>query len=104
MYDELATDGNKARLTFKHLGGGMVFRNDGPGKSFQIAGGDRKFVPAQAEIDGDAVIVWSDAVPKPAAVRCAWADDPVCTLYNKDGLPASPFRTDDWPVKTSGKR
>jgi sialate O-acetylesterase len=69
-------------------------------QQFIIAGADRKFVPAEAAIDGDSVLVWSDKVTEPAAVRYAWLCNPEgCNLYNKEGLPASPFRTDTWPWK-----
>jgi sialate O-acetylesterase len=71
---------------------------------FAIAGLDQKFVWAEAKIDGDTVMVWSDQAPQPVAVRYAWADNPVCNLYNKAGLPASPFRTDDWPGATKDKQ
>lgn len=64
---------------------------------FMIAGEDRKFVWADAKVQGKQVIVWSDEVPDPKAVRYGWATNPVSTLYNAAGLPASPFRTDDWP-------
>ena len=63
---------------------------------FTIAGADKKFHNAKAEIKGDLVAVWSDAVEKPVAVRFGWANYPVVNLWNKDGLPASPFRTDDF--------
>ncbi len=67
-------------------------------RTFQIAGADRKFVPAEASIDGDSVLVWNDKVAAPAAARYAWLCNPEgCNLYNKEGLPASPFRTDSWP-------
>ncbi|MBU4211481.1 MAG: hypothetical protein KKD33_02740 [Verrucomicrobia bacterium] len=59
-----------------------------------ILGNDRKYVWADATIDGETVIVRSDKVLKPVAVRYAWADNPICNLYNRDGLPASPFRTE----------
>ena len=67
-----------------------------PLKGFAIAGEDKKFVWADARIEGEKVIVHSDQVPKPVAVRYAWADNPDCNLMNKASLPASPFRTDDW--------
>ena len=71
--------------------------------SFAIAGEDRRFVWAEAEIRGDEVVVWSDAVPAPQAVRYAWADNPAgSNFYNRDGLPASPFRTDSFPASTQG--
>jgi sialate O-acetylesterase len=62
-----------------------------------------KFHWAEARIDGDSVIVWSNDVPQPVAVRYGWADNPDCNLYNKADLPASTFRTDDWPGLTVGK-
>ena len=80
---------------------------------FAVAGADKKFVPAQAEIvertaddkpigvaNRNQVVVWSDAVSDPVAVRYAWADNPVCNLQTVLGLPANPFRTDDWPGVT----
>ena len=63
---------------------------------FFIAGEDKKWVEADAKIDGDSVIVSSPQISKPIAVRYGWANSPRCNLYNKEGLPASPFRTDDW--------
>ena len=66
-----------------------------PLEYFAIAGADRKFVWANAKIDGDTVLVWQDQVKDPTAVRYAWDGDPVgCNLFNTEGLPASPFRTD----------
>lgn len=73
-------------------------------KGFAIAGADQKFVWAQAKIKDDKIIVYSDKIAKPAAVRYAWGNNPDdANLYNKEGLPASPFRTDDWPGITEGK-
>ena len=68
-----------------------------------IAGPDRKFVYAKAEVQGNQVAVWNDAVKSPAAVRYGWDFAPECNLYNAAGLPASPFRTDDWPGITPPK-
>ena len=65
-------------------------------QGFEIAGDDRKFVPGEAKIDGETVVVRSDKVAHPVAVRYAWGMNPWCNLYNRAGLPASPFRTDDW--------
>ena len=70
--------------------------------SAEIAGEDRKFVWADARIDDNAIVVSAAGVPKPVAVRYAWAENPKCNLFNGEGLPASPFRTDDWPIGTSG--
>ena len=102
LYSGYKVEGNKIRLFFKHVDGGLVAKG-GKLKGFAIAGPDRKFVWAEARIDGDTVVVWSDRVPNPVAVRYGWADNPECTLYNKAGLPASPFRTDDWPGITEGR-
>jgi sialate O-acetylesterase len=65
-------------------------------QGFAIAGSDQNFAWAKAEIANDQVIVWSDRVPEPVAVRYGWAANPTCNLFNAAGLPASPFRTDDW--------
>jgi sialate O-acetylesterase len=93
MFDSLKIEGTSARVSFKHVGGGLVAKGDGL-KGFAIAGEDGKFVWADAKIDGDTVVVSSPKVEKPAAVRYAWADNPDCNLYNKEGFPASPFRSD----------
>ena len=66
-------------------------------EGFAICGDNHRWVWADAKIEGDSILVWSDKVPSPVAVRYAWADNPTCNLYNKDGLPASPFRTDTFP-------
>jgi sialate O-acetylesterase len=97
LYRSHAVEGNAIRLQFDHVGGGLVATGGGALKGFAIAGKDRKFVWADAAIDGDTVVVRSPWIEKPAAVRYAWADNPVCNLSNRAGLPASPFRTDDWP-------
>ena len=85
----------KMRLSFRNANG-MKAKDGGLVKGFTIAGEDRVFHAADAEIQGDHVIVSSKEVPKPVAVRYAWADNPECNLINEAGLPASPFRTDDW--------
>ncbi|NQT01343.1 MAG: sialate O-acetylesterase, partial [Planctomycetes bacterium] len=85
---------------FDNVGGGLVAKGGGPLKGFAIAGADRKFVWADANIDGDKVVVSSNEVSAPVAVRYAWADNPVCNFYNEEELPASPFRTDSWPGVT----
>jgi sialate O-acetylesterase len=95
-------NGGKATLSFQHVGRGLEAR-DGELKGFALAGEDRKFVWAKAEIRGDRVVVSSPEVAKPLAVRFGWADYPVVNLWNKDGLPASPFRTDDFPMITAKK-
>jgi len=103
IYRALTVEGDRLRLHFRHTGGKLVARG-GPLQGFAIAGEDRFFVWAQARIEGNTVVVWSPQVPRPVAVRYAWADNPVCNLYHQGGLPASPFRTDDWPGLTLGKQ
>jgi sialate O-acetylesterase len=87
--------GSEVVLKFKHTDGGLVAK-DGELKGFVIAGDDQQWKPATAKIAGEQVIVSSLEVKKPAAVRYAWANNPECNLTNGAGLPASPFRTDDW--------
>ncbi|MEO7932075.1 MAG: GDSL-type esterase/lipase family protein [Chthoniobacterales bacterium] len=93
LYESVAFAGNKATIQFSHLGSGLMAQ-DGPLKGFTISGADKNFIPAQAEIQGDSVLVWSDAVVAPAAVRYGWSNVPDVNFFNKEGLPASPFRTD----------
>jgi len=112
IYKSMKVDGNKIILEFNHVGGGLVAGGGLPAgpmageplKGFVVAGVDRKFVWADAQIDGNTVVVSSDKVTEPVAVRYAWADNPVCNLYNKEGLPACPFRTDDWPGITVNRK
>ncbi|HKR23012.1 MAG TPA: hypothetical protein VJS17_10475, partial [Pyrinomonadaceae bacterium] len=87
----------------KHAAG-MKTNDGGPVKGFAIAGADRKFVWADARIEGDTIVVSSPQVTKPVAVRYGWGDNPLVNLYNKAALPASPFRTDDWPGITATRR
>ncbi len=100
IYKSMTIKDEKVILDFDHVGGGLVAGGNEPLKGFAIAGADRKFVWSDAKIDGDSVVVSSEQISAPVAVRYAWADNPVCNLYNKEGLPASPFRTDDWPGVT----
>jgi sialate O-acetylesterase len=104
IYKSMKVDGSSIILNFDHVGGGLVAKGGEELKGFAIAGADKKFVWADAKIDGDTIVVSSDKVAEPAAVRYAWADNPVCNLYNKEDLPASPFRTDDWPGVTVDAR
>lgn len=119
-------EANKIRLRFDHTDGGLVARplpenhdlfimdgrkapliRNAPGgelEGFAICGKEGKWFWAQAEIDGNDVLIWSDQVPGPVAVRYAWADNPTANLYNGAGLPASPFRTDDFPLKTQQRK
>jgi sialate O-acetylesterase len=103
LYKSMEVKGNKIVLHFDHVDGGLVAQGEAGNptlKGFSIAGPDRKFVWAQARIEGDTVVVSSDKVAEPLAVRYAWADNPPCSLYNQAGLPAAPFRTDSWPGVT----
>jgi sialate O-acetylesterase len=95
IYQSFKKEGNKIIISFDHTGTGLT-TNDGEELSaFAVAGADKKFVWAKAKIEGDKVIAWNDAIPEPMYVRYAWADNPVNpNLFNKEGLPASPFRTE----------
>jgi sialate O-acetylesterase len=104
LYTTMQKKGHEIILSFDHVGSGLIARGGEPLKGFAIAGADRKFVWADARIAGDQVVVSSDQVVDPVSVRYAWADNPVCNLYNKAGLPASPFRTDTWPGVTADKK
>ncbi len=95
IYKSKKIKGNKVYLSFAHVGSGLVAKGREL-QEFAIAGADGQFVWAQAKIEGDRVVVWNDNITKPVAVRYAWADNPEnANLYNQEGLPASPFRTDD---------
>jgi sialate O-acetylesterase len=99
IYRGMTRLGSRIRLDFEHTRGGLEARG-GALQGFAIAGDDRVFRWADARIEDDAVIVWGDEVPDPVAVRYGWADNPDCNLINAAGLPASPFRSDDWPGVT----
>lgn len=103
-YESMSIDGDKIRVKFGSVGGGLVARDADKLSGFAIAGEDHKFTWAEAKIDGDSVVVSSPEVTKPVAVRYGWADNPECNLYNKEGLPASPFRTDQWDGVTAKAR
>ncbi len=96
----MVVKGSRAVLEFTDTGGGLEAVG-GPLTGFTVAGPDRKFYNARATIFGNRVVVSSPEVPNPVAVRYAWADAPVANLFGKNGLPASPFRTDDWPFSTA---
>ncbi len=96
LFRSMSVDGTLARLTFEHTGSGLVSGDGQPLKWFEIAGEDRVFYKAEAEIAGDTVVVWSPRVAAPKAVRFGWHQLAVPNLANKEGLPASPFRTDKW--------
>lgn len=97
LYRTSQTEGSHIRVFF-HLFGSALEARNGDLKAFAIAGADKKFYWAEARIDGETILVSNPAVIAPVAVRYGWADNPPCNLYNRAGLPASPFRTDDWPA------
>jgi len=99
VYKSMKVKGNEAIFSFGHDRSGLEAR-DGELKGFAICGADKRFIWAKAEIHGDKVVVSSTEVSQPVAVRYGWADFPVVNLWNKAGLPASPFRTDDFPMIT----
>ena len=102
LYAGYAIEEGQIRVYFAHAESGLVFR-DGKARGFAIAGKDRKFIWGDAKIEGETVVVSSDKVKEPVAVRYGWDIDPEVSLYNKAELPASPFRTDDWNGLTFGK-
>lgn len=103
LYDYSDVRDGKMQIHFKHTGSGLISKNSNLLAGFAIAGADSQFVWAKAEIDGKDVVVWNETIPNPVAVRYAWGNNPECNLYNKEGLPASPFRTDDWQRITKDK-
>ncbi len=102
MYAGMKANGDKITLKFNHTGGGLEAKG-GEVKGFLIAGEDKVWREAKAEIKGKQIVVSSAEVAKPVAVRYAWAKYPTVNLYNKEGLPANPFRTDDWEMVTKPK-
>jgi sialate O-acetylesterase len=98
----IAADGSLT-VRFRHCWGGLMAVG-GTVRGFALAGADRRWHPAAAVLRGDSVVLRSPAVPAPVAVRYAWTDNPDCSLANQDGWPAHPFRSDDWPLTTAGKR
>lgn len=106
VYKSMITDGNKARVSFTHLGTGLVAKDKyGYLKGFEVAGADQKFHYAKAWIEGNEVVVSSEHVASPVAVRFGWADNPEdANLFNNEGFPASPFRTDTWKGITENSK
>ena len=97
LYKSMKVDGNKIILSFTHTGSGLIAKDTNMLGGFAICGPDKKYVWAQAEIKDNKVVVWSDKISNPVNVRYGWADNPQgANLYNREGLPASPFRTDDY--------
>ena len=99
LYKDFKIQDDKIRLEFASVGGGLTSRDEKPLIDFTIAGADKKFVPATATIDGDTIIVHSEKVAQPMSVRFGWGNADKPNLMNTEGLPASSFRTDDWPRK-----
>jgi len=96
LYKSMKVKGDKICISFDQVGSGLVSRDDKPLNQFTIAGEDKAFVEAQAKINGDTVVVCAKSVTKPVAVRFGWHQEAEPNLSNKEGLPASPFRTYDW--------
>lgn len=105
VFQAVAIEGNQIRISFSSVGGGLTAKNKyGYLRGFAVAGTDKVFHWAIAYVQGNSVVVFSPAVPQPVAVRYAWADNPgPLDLYNAEGLPALPFRTDNWSYFTAGK-
>jgi len=103
LYKSMKIEDKEIRIHFDHVGGGLQAHGETL-EGFTMAGADKRFHRAAARIDGDSVVVSSSEVDAPVAVRYAWGNSPNCDLYNKEGLPASPFRTDDWPGATYSNR
>ena len=98
LYSHMTIEGDRIRIHFEHAAGGLVAKG-GSLKTFFVADVNRRFVEAEAQIEGSTVVVGCKTIAEPLAVRYAWADNPVgCNLCNAEGLPASPFRTDTWPM------
>jgi sialate O-acetylesterase len=96
LYKGMKIEGDKIRLQFAHVGGGLASRDGKPLSEFEIAGEDGKFVPAEAVIEGDSVVVKAGDVAQPSQVRFGWRNITNPNLMNKEGLPASPFQTKNW--------
>ena len=93
IFKGMNVEGDRAVISFAHTGGGLVAKGDGL-TGFTLAGDDKKFIPASARIEGSTVVVTSEKITKPAAVRYSWAMMPDGNLFNREGLPAAPFRSD----------
>jgi len=112
-FEELRREGNKLRVCFQNAHGGLFAKRsplskcnssiDSEVEGFVICGEDRRWQWANAKIEGDTVLVWADGIAEPRNVRYAWADNPLCNLFDGAGLPAAPFRTDDFSGVTDAK-
>jgi len=103
LYRDHEIAGGKVVVRFDHADG-LRAKGDDPLTGFAIAGADRKWRWAHGRVEGQTVVLWHPRIPEPAAVRYDWANSPLGNLENGAGLPASPFRTDDWPLVTAGRR
>jgi sialate O-acetylesterase len=99
LYKSMKASDQSIVVSFDHVGDGLVARDNKPLSHFMIAGKDGEFVEASATITGSTVVVQADSVKNPVAVRFGWHQEAEPNLSNKNGLPASPFRTDSWPTK-----
>jgi sialate O-acetylesterase len=104
LYDSFAVEEGAVRVRFRHAAGGLSTSDGQPPRGFAVAGADRVWHWADARIDGETVLVSSPDVPRPVAVRYAWADNPEATLTGRADLPASPFRTATGPAITAPKK
>jgi len=104
IYKSMKVEGNRLRIKFTHTDGRLVAKDSPALKGFAIAGADHVFHLAEAKIESNEILVWHKEIKNPIAVRYARAANPVCNLYNGAGLPASPFRSDDWTRVTAGKK
>ena len=102
VYKSVELKGNQAVLSFNFIYDGL--KADAELKGFSICGSDKTFVPAKAEIKGNQIIVYSELISQPVAVRYGWANWSEGNLFNSADLPATPFRTDDFPMLTAGKK
>ncbi len=100
VFNSMKIKGEKVFIRFANIGNGLVCPKGKDLTGFAVAGEDRVFRWATAKIKRDTVIIWHQKIKLPVAVRYAWAANPKCNLYNSAGLPASPFRTDEWPGLT----
>jgi sialate O-acetylesterase len=103
IHESMSVEGDHIRIHFTQTGSGLSTRDGKPPSHFTIAGADKKFHPADARIEGRSIVVHGPSVSKPVAVRFAWREDAEPNLINKEGLPASPFRTDPWRGVTEGR-
>lgn len=106
VFKRMRVSDDKVIVSFNHVHAGLTTK-DGSSivSGFEVAGSDHYFYPAQAEIIGNKVVIYHNAVKKPIAIRYAWADDALkCNLFNKDGFPAAPFRSDNWTLSSDGRK